>query len=139
MSQFGGGGYPIPGPGGTPSQVWGGGSPSQVWGGYSVPGPGGYPVPGLGGYPIQTWSRGVPHPDLVKGGTQGTPPSRPGMGYPLSLPVAPVTQKSCHVWRLSFEVWESHASVRLHLVHKWAGPPPPPRPGMGYPPPPPPD
>ena len=36
--------------------------------------------------------------------------------------VTPVTQKSCRDWWLSFEVWESRASVRLHLVHKWAGP-----------------
>ena len=36
--------------------------------------------------------------------------------------VTPVTQKSCHIWQDPFEVWESRASVRLHLVHKWAGP-----------------
>ena len=36
--------------------------------------------------------------------------------------VTPVTQKSCRIWQHSFEVWENCASVRLHLVHKWAGP-----------------
>ena len=38
--------------------------------------------------------------------------------------VTPVTQKSCHTWQHSFDVWESRARVRLHLVHKWAGPKP---------------
>ena len=71
--------YPIPGPGGTPSQ--GPGVPHPRSGGVPCPRSGGYPIPGLGvpcpdlvmgGYPILTWSVG----------TLGTPPSRPGMGYP---------------------------------------------------------
>ena len=55
--------------GGTPSSDGGGGVPHPVM---------------VGGYPIQTWPRwGTPrvpphHPDLAG----GTPPSRPGMGYP---------------------------------------------------------
>ena len=36
--------------------------------------------------------------------------------------VTPVTQKIYHGWQLFFEVWESCTSMRLNLVHKWAGP-----------------
>ena len=59
----------VPGPkfrGGTPCQVLGG-TPSQVKGRGK-------------GTPSQV--QGVPHPDLVWGGTPGTPLPRPGMGYP---------------------------------------------------------
>ena len=64
-------GYPVPGLGGTPSQVWGG-TPSLVWG---VPHPrsGGYPVPAPGGFP-----RYPPIPDLG----WGTPPGQTWDGVP---------------------------------------------------------
>ena len=70
-------GYPIPGLGGTPSQVWWlGGTPSQVW-------LGGYPIPGLaGGYqstPLTRSGWGTPSLDLGQGTSLdlrwGTPPS----------------------------------------------------------------
>ena len=74
-------GYPIPGLGGTLSQVWG----------YPIPGPGGYPILGLEGTPSHVQGgtlsqvEGVPCPMLgvpcPRSG--GYPPSRPGMGYPL--------------------------------------------------------
>ena len=80
--------------GGTQSQVWGWGYPipGPGLGVYAVPCLGGYPVQGLGDTPFQVWgvphprssgvphprSRGVPWPDLG----WGTPPARPGMGYP---------------------------------------------------------
>ena len=70
--------------GGTPSQVWGG-IPSQVWGGVLHPRSRGVPHSrSRGGYPIPGQGERVPHPDLVKRGTPGTPPpcSGPGMGYP---------------------------------------------------------
>ena len=55
-------GFPIPGLGATRTHVWGGQvPPSQVWG---------VPHPMSGGYPDLEW---------------GTPPSRPGMGYPPHL------------------------------------------------------
>ena len=75
---------------GTPSQVVGGGYPIPGLGrGYPIPGHGGgYPIPSLGRgvphprsrgtYPIPGWGEGVPHQDLG----WGTPPARPGMGYP---------------------------------------------------------
>ena len=92
-----GGGYPVPCPGGVPHPMSGGvpnprsggwGVPHPMSGGYPIPCPGGYPIPCSGGYPIlcpggtpsQVW--GVPpvppQPDLG----WGTPPTRPGMGYP---------------------------------------------------------
>ena len=92
--------YPVPGPGGTPSQVWGGSTPFQVWGvpcprsgGVLHPRSGGIPRPGggvchprSGGYHVLApeW---LPHQDLFGGGgTPGTPQSRPGIGYPPSRP-----------------------------------------------------
>ena len=89
-------GYPVPGPGGTPSQVQGGysipgpgGTPSQVQGGtpsqvQGVPHPRsgvgwGYPIPGPGGYPVPGW--GYPPPPYLDLGWD-TPLPRPGMGYP---------------------------------------------------------
>ena len=91
------GGYPVPGLGGYPVPCLGG-TPSQGGGGYPIPGPGGYPIPGLGGTPSQ--SRGYPIPGLggypISGWGYlrypprwpdlgwGTPPTRPGMGYPPS-------------------------------------------------------
>ena len=78
------GGYPSPGPGGYPVPGLEG-TLSQVWG-YPIPGPGGgVPHPDLvGGYPryphLQTWD-GVPPPPCLDLGW-GTPPARPGMGYP---------------------------------------------------------
>ena len=84
------GGYSVPGPGGylvigplgggTPYLVRGG-TWSQVCRGYLVPGLGGYPIPGPKGW-------GVPHPRsgeypiLGLAGGMGSPPARPGMGYP---------------------------------------------------------
>ena len=67
--------------GGEGSQVWGG-TWSQVQGRYPVPGQGGTPSQVWGrGYPIQTWLGGVLWvfpPDLG----WSTPLPRPGIGYP---------------------------------------------------------
>ena len=86
------GGYPIPCPGGTLS---------QVCGGYPIPGlggsphprsGGGYPIPCLGGVSAQSRpGMGYPQPDLGWGTTparpgMGYPPARPGMGYPPARP-----------------------------------------------------
>ena len=90
------GGYPIPGLGGRVPHPRSWGVPCLRSRRYPIPGLGGFPIPGLGGtpsqgqgstlsqvqggYPTLTWmGRGVPHPDLGF----GTPPARPGMGYPL--------------------------------------------------------
>ena len=105
---FRGGGYPVPGLGGTPSQVWGGYPipgldrgiphprsgkgggviPSQVWTGVSHPRSGwGIPHPrsGWGGTPSQVWMIGIPS-QIWMGGTpcQSTPPARSGWGTPPS-------------------------------------------------------
>ena len=72
------------GRGGTPSQV--SGVPHPRSGGYPIPGLGGT-LSQVWGYPIQTWFGGVPHNDLVQGGSRpgmGYPPARPGIGYPPS-------------------------------------------------------
>ena len=100
-ARYAGGGYPIPGLGGTPSQVWGGGYPIPgLVEGHPVPGlgitlsqvrgaphprSGGYPIPGLGAVPLsQVWPGGTQTwdgvPPLTWDGVP--PPARPGMGYP---------------------------------------------------------
>ena len=83
------GDYPVPGLGGTLSQVWEGlpcarsrGVPHPRSGGVLCPRSGDTPSQAQvwGVYPIQGPGGGVPHPDLVTGVPQ-VPPARPGMGY----------------------------------------------------------
>ena len=133
------GGYPIPGLGGTPCQVWEGypmrglgGTLCQVWGGVPHPSSGGVPCPMLGGTPSQVQVWGVPHPDLVVGGTPSwpgggyprypPPPARPGMGYPPGQTWYGVPPG---------QTWDGVPPPG----QTWDGVPPPARPGMGYPPP----
>ena len=73
-----GGGYLVPGPGGTWSQD--GGTPSQVQG---IPHPrsGGVPHPRSGGIPHPR-SRGSGYPLPRPGMGYPTPPPRPDLGYP---------------------------------------------------------
>ena len=135
--------YPIPGWGGTPSQVYVGGYPSQVWGVPWVP---------------------LNHPDLVRGVPQvppnlrwGPPNLRPVMGYSPSqtwdgvppsqtwdgVPPQPDLGWGTPYLDLGQDTlppdlrWGTPLSLRWGTPYpdlRW-GTPSPPRPGMGYPPP----
>ena len=134
-----GGGYPIPGVGENPIQVW------MV---------GGYPIPG--GYPSQVWmvrgSQGTPQLGLDGGGYPGyPPPSRPGQGTPLGWGT-PHHQDLARVpppWDgvpPTIKTWPGypHPGMGYPPDLGWGTPHPltiktwlgyPPHPGMGYPPP----